>query len=218
LRSDLAEGINPSKHATRVLNLDHVVSRELWDVPDLQLGPLRFSSLPMMLHSLDYLRSTGPSVDALIGLDVLQRCSFAIDFERHVIVFGTSRRLRSEARLDSSEPYWAVEAVLMNRSVRLIVDTGVPSILLYRDRLGNRLPKLPVERVIRGVSVGGTASLEVVTLPSLQLNGKELNRRAVMLENSPQKALPRVDGYLSLVALGARRLYVDVENNVMSWE
>lgn len=218
LRADLAEGLGIATHSTRIVNMDRVVRQELSDISDLQLGPLRLSTLPMMLSSLSYLRSTGVSVDALIGLDVLRLRSFTIDFDHHKIIFGACAGLNSSAALKSAEAYWAVEVLMMHQPVRLVLDTGVPSILLYRDRLGDRLPNLPVERAIRGASFGGAASLQVVTLPPVQLSGKELDRHAVLLEHSPQGVLPRMDGYLSVMALGARRLSVDVEKNLMSWE
>ena len=75
-----------------------------------------------------------------------------------------------------------------------------------------------MEQQIRGASLGGAASLEVVTLPCVQLNGTDLERRAVLLRNSPSGLLPRIDGYLSLTALGARRFSFDFERNTFSWE
>ena len=43
-------------------------------------------------------------------------------------------------------------------------------------------------------------------------------RRAVLLSTSPQGFLPGVDGYLSLAALGARRVSFDFERSRLSWE
>lgn len=90
--------------------------------------------------------------------------------------------------------------------MRLLVDTGVRTILLYRDRMGERLPNVKIERQIRGASLSGGASLEVVTLPRVLLNGTELERRAVLLRNSPAGFLPEIDGYLSLTALQSATL------------
>ena len=128
------------------------------------------------------------------------------------------RTLRSSATMEVNEAYLAVEVQILNRPVRLLLDTGVSAILLYRDRLGDRLPELRVERQIRGASLGGAASLDVVTLPGVQLNGTDLERRAVLLRNSPPGLLPRIDGYLSLTALGARRFSFDFERHTFSWE
>ena len=75
-----------------------------------------------------------------------------------------------------------------------------------------------MEQQIRGASLGGAASLEVVTLPRVQLNGTNLERRAVLLQNSPAGVLPGVDGYLSLTSLGARHFSFDFERNIFSWE
>ena len=107
---------------------------------------------------------------------------------------------------------------MSGQPVRLLLDTGVSSILLYRDRVGTLLPNAKVEQQIHGASVGGSATLDVVTLPRLQLSGTELQRRAVLLRNSPVGFLSGVDGYLSLAALGAWRVSFDFEKNLFSWE
>jgi Aspartyl protease len=218
LRSDLAKEQKFLRQPVRIVNLDHVLTQELVEVPDFELGTIRIPLLPMMLNDLGYLRETAPGVDGLIGLDVLRGRSFSIDFGRRRITFGSSRTLRFSARMEVDEAYLAVEVQMLNRPVRLLLDTGVSAILLYRDRLGDRLPELRVEQQIRGASLGGAASLEVVTLPRVQLSGTDLERRAVLLRKSPAGFLPLVDGYLSLTALGARRFSFDFERNTFSWE
>jgi hypothetical protein len=52
----------------------------------------------------------------------------------------------------------------------------------------------------------------------VQLNGTDLERHAVLLRNSPPGLLPRIDGYMSLTALGARRVSFDFESKIFSWE
>jgi len=80
------------------------------------------------------------------------------------------------------------------------------------------LPNVKIEQQIRGASLSGSAALEVVTLPPVQLNGTELERRAVYLRNSPVGFLRGIDGYLPLTALRARRISFDFERNLLSWE
>ncbi len=144
------------RRPTRMVNLDHVLTQELVEVPNFELGPIRIARLPMLLHDLAYLRETGPGVDGVIGLDVLRLRSFSIEMGRRRITFGSSRTLRSSARMKLDDAYLAVEVQMLNRPVRLLLDTGVRTILLYRDRLGNRLPELRVEQQIRGASLGGS--------------------------------------------------------------
>jgi Aspartyl protease len=218
LRPGLAKEEKFLRRTVRIVNLDHVLTQELAEVPDFELGPIRIPLLPVMLNDLSYLRESAPGVDGLIGLDVLLGRSFSIDFGRRNITFGFSRTLRFSATMEVNKAYLAVEVQMLNQPVRLLLDTGVSAILLYRDRLGNRLPELRVEQQIRGASLGGAASLEVVTLPCVRLNGTDLRRRAVLLRNSPPGFLPQVDGYMSLIALGARRVSFDFERNTFSWE
>ncbi len=218
LRPDLEAEKPTSRRTARIVNLDHVLTQDLAEVFDFALGPIRIPILPVMLNDMGYLREIVPGVDGLIGLDVLRGRSFSIDFSRRKIIFGFPSTLRSSAKMDMDEAYLAVELQMMNRPVRLLLDTGVSAILLYRDRMGDRLPELRVERQIRGASLGGAATLDVVTLPGVQLNGTDLERHAVLLRNSPPGLLPRIDGYMSLTALGARRVSFDFVSHIFSWE
>jgi hypothetical protein len=113
----------------------------------------------MMLNDLSYLRETAPGVNGLIGLDVLRQRSFTIDFGRRRITLGPSRTLRFSARMELDDAYLAVEVQILHRPARLLLDTGVSAIPLYRDRLEDRLPELRVEPLIRGARLGGAASL-----------------------------------------------------------
>ena len=101
----------------RIVNLDHVLTQEMVEVTDFQLGPIRIPQLPMMMNDLGYLRETAPGLDGMIGLDVLRLRSFSIDFARRKITFGTPRILRSSAAMEMNESYLAVE-VRMVRSPR----------------------------------------------------------------------------------------------------
>jgi Aspartyl protease len=201
---------------TRIVNLEQVVTQELAEVADFEFGPLRIAHLSMMLNDLTYVKVYG--IDGIIGLDVLRLQSFSIDFDRRRITFGSSRTLRSSAKMEMNKAYLAVDVQMLDQPVRLLLDSAVSTILLYRDRMGNRLPELKVEGQIRGTSLGGATSLDVVLLPWIELKGTHLNRDAVLLRNSPAGFLPGLVGYLSLNALGAQRITFDFEKNMFSWE
>src|SRR5580765_8365745 len=116
------------------------------------------------------------------------------------------------------QSYLTVEVRMLDRPMRLLVDTGVRTILLYRDRLGERLQGVEIEQQITGASLSGVALFEVGTLPRVLLNGTDLERRAVLLRKSPAGLLPGVGGYLSLRSLRARRFCFDFEKNLLSWD
>jgi hypothetical protein len=214
LRRNLADP-QFQRRTLRVVNLGQVLTQEAADVPDLQVGPLTIPVVPMMLDSLDHL---GASVDAVIGLDVLERTSLTIDFARRKILFGQARRLRSAVPLESGEAYLSVEIRIQDQPFKLILDTGVPSILLYRDRLRDRMPRLPSVGTVAAASLGGSTALEFVNLPPVKLGTRDLDRRAVMAERSPAGFLPGIDGYLPLAALHADQCSIDFEQKIMSWQ
>jgi predicted aspartyl protease len=218
LRSALAKGKGFVRRPVRIVNLDQLLRAELVEVPDFQLGPIRIPLLPMMLNELEYLLDAVPGIDGIIGLDALRGRSFTIDLGKRKIAFGPSRALRSSARMEVDTACLAVEVRILNQPVHLVVDTGVRATVLYRDRLGDRLPELKVEEKIQAASLGGNAPLDVVTLPVVQLNGFDLRRRVVVLRSSPKGFLPAVDGYLSLTAFGVHRFAFDLRRNVFSWE
>ena len=116
LRPDLAKEQMSLRRTVRIVNLDHVLTQELAEVPDFELGPIRIPLLPVMLNDLSYLRESAPGVDGLIGLDVLQGRSFSIDFGRRKITFGSPRTLRFSATMEVNEAYLAVEVQILNRS------------------------------------------------------------------------------------------------------
>ena len=218
LRSDFPGVQTSVRRPVRIINLEKVVKQELAEVQDFELGPLCISRLPIMLHDLNYLRKPLPGLDGVIGLDVLRTRSFSIDFRRRRIAFGASPTLRNSANMENKDVYLAVGVGILNRPVRLVLDTGIRAILLYRDRMGSRLPALRVEEHIQGASLSGAASLQLVDLPRMQLSGTYLNPRAVLLQHSPAGLLPQLDGYLSLKALGAQRFNFDFEKSIFSWE
>jgi len=80
------------------------------------------------------------------------------------------------------------------------------------------MSKLQVTRTIAANSLAGAASLDLVTLPRVQLGQHDLDRRAVMSEKSPAGFLVGIDGYLSLKSLRARRCSISWEEGTLSWE
>src|SRR5258708_16849563 len=58
-------------------------------LPSLIVGPVRAEALPVLTQDLSYMqKAVGYKVDAIIGLDVLRRSSFTIDYRSKEIRFG----------------------------------------------------------------------------------------------------------------------------------
>ena len=89
-------------------------------LPDIRLGPLRAEAVTVGVSDLSFLRG----VDAIIGLDVLSRSSFSIDYKARQLTFGPLVAREPTARLEVTPPFLTVQLALAGEPVRLLVDTG----------------------------------------------------------------------------------------------
>jgi predicted aspartyl protease len=62
---------------------------ELVELPSIQFGPICVESLKVMVMDLsDVAQRFGIQADAIVGMDILRRSSFAIDYKSKQVSFG----------------------------------------------------------------------------------------------------------------------------------
>ena len=79
-----------------------------------------------------------PNVDAIIGLDVLTRSSFSIDYDHRLLTFGSIAAGDSNLPLDVVPPFLTVRFHSAVIRFRLLVDTGSRHIVLFGQRVSDR--------------------------------------------------------------------------------
>ena len=195
-------------------------------LPGLVLGPIDTGPLPVIVEDLAAFEShLGVRVDGMIGLDVLARQGFVIDYESGTIAFGTApgKGRRRRDRVKASVPfelgpgYAVVSLDVEGQSFRLMVDTGARSLILFAPRVRGRLTELRMlgERVIG--NVGGTFPLTEVVLPEAVLGTARLNAQRAALMEGQAPASVDLDGLLGVWSLGVRRLAFDFVHRTMTW-
>lgn len=187
-------------------------------LPSLKFGPIQVESLPILVRDLTFLEGeVGNRVDAMLGLDVLGSRSFIIDFPARRILFAPQSS-SNPARVPDS-PLWflVVGAEVQGCPVRLLVDTGSSGLILFKQRLRGRLPKLRVigEGIIS--NMGGKARVQRVSLPFIHLGDTEISNLDALLMDAPAAKALNVDGLLGVGSLGARRISFDFERNRLTW-
>ena len=98
-----------------------------------RIGSRHWGPVPASVGDLSYLE--GVRVDAIVGLDVLSRANFSIDYERRVLRFEPADREDAVAPLELTWPFMTVRMTIAGQHVRLLVDTASSDLVLFKTRI-----------------------------------------------------------------------------------
>lgn len=186
-------------------------------IPGLRLGPVHIEKLDGIAMDLSYLsRELGSHPDLIIGMDVLHRTNFTIDYKTPAISFGAARALPHSTRLMSDSRFVLVDSNVLGENVRLQVDTGFKGLLLYRDRLG-----LLARGVDAGLKISGPVQEESVRsagLSELRIGDwRSANANVFMIDKGPRD-FTEFAGLLGLRVLGAQHVAFDFDHGMLYWD
>jgi hypothetical protein len=215
--SKVADQLRLRRLTGKVFNIDKIVKTDWAAIPEVEFGPIRATRVPVMVADLDYFKSLGCHVDAVVGLDLLRQRNFSIDFADKKVRFGQVEIGRHSTPMLSDDISLRVDAEADGRLLHLILDTGAPGPMMYEERLESRAVDYRVEEEDYGNRVNGILRLTKARVRRLQLGGRDIDH-TVFLTHSPAKGeLDGIDGFLGLTALKARRINFDFETNTLSW-
>ncbi|HEY6274345.1 MAG TPA: retropepsin-like aspartic protease [Terriglobales bacterium] len=205
-------------------------------IPGLRLGPIGVDRLEGIATDLSSLTADlGIRPQVLIGMDVLDRLSFVIDYHSRKLVFGQPPRLTHSAPLVSRNPglglsggsgfrMTLIDANVLGKRLRLQVDSGFAGLLLY----GDRTPDLARENVADGSRVGrGEAhianlgqSLRARSFapPDVQIGDWHASHAQILLVDGPPPESADFDGLIGTAFLSQRRVAFDFQNARICWE
>lgn len=210
----IAERLSLARVRGSVVNFDREVTVEWARVPKLEMGPIVVRDVRVMVAELKEFSEFAESVDAVVGLDVLRSSrSVRIDYDRREVTF----RGAGEGPADGEgATVLTVRVPVQGRAVRLIVDTGMRDLLLYRDRLLAHVPEMKWEGRVWEASEGRLTG-QWRKLPGIRLGDDEL-AAAMVLPGAPNGLPADIDGYLGTSVLRARAIELDFAGNRLTWE
>lgn len=214
----VAERLGLHGQPAKVINFDKTVALESAEVQQMTFGPERIGNVRVMIEDLGYLRAAGLHVDGVIGLDLLRRQSFLLDYARKRVVFGTMATSGMHAvpmRLDAKSA--SVHVSLDARPVWMVADTGARGIVFYEDTIKDLPVNYRVESRSDRVSLGGPLESRVAIVPRLRLGGQNLDTEVVLISAPGATRLSGVSGYLGLASLEARQVAFNFETNQLLW-
>jgi predicted aspartyl protease len=179
-------------------------------VEGLRIGPLVIGPAPALV--VDLPRSGGMRLDGIVGLDVLARRTFSIDYAARALTFSPAGGEDWTAPLEIVPPFITVRLRVGARAVRLLLDTGSADIVLFKGRA----PDVAVGSRWKGDKAvqyaSGPARLQHLELRDVSIGGGSWGRiDAWALDQAPRGYPGVIDGVLGIAALGCRRVRFDFD-------
>jgi hypothetical protein len=178
-------------------------------IPEIELGPIRAVSVPVQVQDLSQLeRDIGVPIAGIIGLDVLSKSSFLLDYDKKVIEFGGISHSGVPVRFDPRAGVAVVEVRINGKGARFLVDTGSDRVVLF----GGNFTEVGWLS-LRDTSQSGASLvdrkmfIQVFSAADIILGGQHFSDdRAYFV---PGNADPVFDGLLGVRALGFHALSYD---------
>lgn len=207
----------PGKEET-LLTLKGTIPTRSVVLPRVELGPLHAESVRVMIQDLGFTeRSLGISLGGIVGLDVLRRGSFTIDYHRRKITFGPIPVSEKSLPFETRASFLSVKARIAGQDVRLLVDSGTWGVLVYRDRLNVRREQLRLDANMSIYNVAGRTGVSWLRAPVL-LGKDDLGMRDVAVADADADPEDGIDGLLGFARMGFRRVSFDFERGMFGWE
>jgi predicted aspartyl protease len=203
--------------------LDKNSTAEYVTVDAVRFGWVRANALPMVVLDLEALSGVlGIRIDAIVGLDVLDRQSFSIDYKQRRIMPGLSGNARHvlpvENYVRDGAPYWVLPVILGGQTFHVLLDTGANDLALFAGHIGRHVADT-AGGSIRPAKITGEIETRALPPSLLVIGGESFQHQlAVEMANPRGSALPEIDGVLGPTAVGITRVEFDWKHMCVRWD
>jgi hypothetical protein len=181
---------------------------------DVNVGPVAAEYLPVSVLDLRFIeQALNARIDMLVGLDVLGKRDFSVDYESKRLVFGRVAALSLAVPMESGPPLVSVLAQMNGVSYRLLVNTAASRLTLFSTDKPGFSRQIKIGNTDLAINVAGNEVVcELARLGPLRLGEKEISPGAVCLVNDQRG---QFDGSLPIRALGFKEVAFDFERHVL---
>jgi predicted aspartyl protease len=182
-------------------------------LPSIEVGLTHVTDLPVMVRDLTAEeKNLGFPIAAIIGLDVLARSDFRIDYQAGRLVLGGPPGDGFAVPLKSGGPLPLIDIRLNGQTVRMLVDTGAAGLVLFQTSAVNRVPVRQVAASSSTSNLSGDFFVKEFTPGDIVIGGRQfVLKRAYLAPDQPDAGRP-FDGLMGVGALGFKSISFDFEN------
>ncbi|HEV2989978.1 MAG TPA: retropepsin-like aspartic protease [Candidatus Angelobacter sp.] len=191
-------------------------------VPEVQLGAVAVGALDMVAMDLGRIEhALNTRIDAVVGLDLLGRQNFSLDYRRKKLVFGTNTHAAAipfQVKHEAGGIYILIPLDSAGEKLQVLLDTGTRDLMLFRRRLGDSLKQLPILAQDFNLNAGGKDSLAEVEMQLVNVGPISRHKQKAYVWTTPERNLRDFDGLLGPTALGATTVTFDFDRHLVSFE
>jgi predicted aspartyl protease len=221
ISKDIAKKLGLLGSMEKVSVMNRAIDVERVRVPNVQVGPVAAEALEMVAADLGAIeRALQTHLDAVIGLDLLGKQNFAIDYRGKKLLFGIGVRdadsVTFQLKHAAGGTYVLVPMESGGEKFRMLFDTGTKDITLFRPRLKGSLQQIRLRSEDATINAGGSSQINKVVIPSLQLGSISRREQDAYVWTTPEAELRDFDGMLGPAALGAIAVEFDFDRNIIT--
>jgi predicted aspartyl protease len=192
-------------------------------VPEVQLGAVAIETLNMVAMDLGRIeQALDTRIDAVIGLDLLARRNFSLDYHHKKLVFDTDTNVAGvvafQMKSEAGGTYILIPLESAGEKLEMLLDTGTKDLMLFQRRLGGSLQQLHIHSRDFNLNAGGKDTLAEVELQSVNVGPISRHKQKAYIWTTPERNLRNFDGLIGPTALGATAVAFDFDRNRVSFE
>lgn len=184
-------------------------------LPDLQIGPIRARGISVQIQDLTAVeRNLGLPLAGIVGLDVLARQNFRLDYDKKTLTFDDQPTDGISVPVDMRLGLAVASVSVEGKTARMLVDTGSDQVALFAARVRDAAGLTLYRSTQTGTSVSD-ASVDVLVFfrPDIVLGEQHYSVEKAYFVSG--KDDPGFDGLLGVRALGFRAIAYNREREVL---